>query len=246
MKSPLKMVLIALSVIVSATSCSSVDEDAVAKTPNSRRAMNVIDVMASDREAPMAKVTEDKDTRRSAGQIFFRSGDQGVYKGPLLDKDISDYVKNLAQDLIANMEQVSEQTPVAITTFALLDSDLQQTNLLGQQMSESFMHELHKFRIPVVDFKATTYIRVTESGDFLLSRDYLELNNELPVEYVLTGTLAKHQGGVMVNARILGLENRRVMASAQTFIPFYVVDALIPSNGSVESENSDSIKLSRG
>lgn len=108
------------------------------------------------------------------------------------------------------------------------------------------MHELHKFRIPVLDFKATDYIRVTGEGDFLLSRDYLDLNSSLPIEYVLTGTMAKHQGGVLVNARILGIESRAVVASAQTLIPFYVVDALIPSDGGASAGTKDGVKLSKG
>lgn len=152
----------------------------------------------------------------------------------------------MTQDLIANMEYVNDKTPIGVTHFALLDTNLQKTDLLGRQMAESFVHELHKFRVPVIDFKATEYIRITEDGDFVLSRDYLELSSSLPIEYVLTGTMTKHQGGVLVNARILGMESRAVVASAQMLVPFYVVDALIPSDGSEQNGMRDGVKLSRG
>ena len=80
----------------------------------------------------------------------------------------------------------------------------------------------------------------------MLSRDYLELSSSLPIEYVLTGTMTKHQGGVLVNARILGVESRAVVATAQMLVPFYVVDALIPSDGSHSGDMRDGVRLSRG
>lgn len=179
------------------------------------------------------------------GQPPVYSSVQGAYKGRPLSKHIGDYVRNMTQDLIGNMNKVTTQTPIAVTHFALLDSNLQETNLLGHQMAESFVHELHKFRIPIIDFKATDFVRVTANGDFLLSRDYLELETGLPLEFLLTGTLTKHQGGFLVNARILGLDSKAVVASAQTLIPFYVVDALIPSERS-NDEIREGVKVTQG
>ena len=58
--------------------------------------------------------------------------------------------------------------------------------------------------------------------------------------------MTKHQGGVLVNARILGMQSRAVVASAQMLVPFYVVAALIPSDGSEQNGMRDGVKLSRG
>lgn len=170
------------------------------------------------------------------------SSNTAVYRGQALTKHVGDYVQNMAQDLIANMEYLTDKTPIGVTNFALIDSDLQQTNILGYQLAESFMHELHKFRIPVIDFKATQYIRVTDTGDFLLSRDFLELKNTVGIDYVLTGTMTKHQGGYIVNARILGIQSKAVVASAQMLLPFYIVDALMPTNDGL----IDGVKIMKG
>ncbi|MBF7072519.1 hypothetical protein ISG33_03775 [Glaciecola sp. MH2013] len=170
----------------------------------------------------------------------------GAYKSRPLAKHIGDYVQNMAQDLVSNMEYVTERTPVAVTHFSLIDSDLKETNLLGFQIAESFAHEFHKFRMPVVEFKATQFIRVTDTGDFVLSRDFLDLASTTPIQYVLTGTMTKHQGGYIVNARMLGMESNVIVASSQMFIPFYVVDALIPSESSKSAEIVDGVRLIRG
>lgn len=170
----------------------------------------------------------------------------GAYKSRPLAKHIGDYVRNMAQDLVSNMEYVTERTPVAVTHFSLIDSDLKETNLLGYQIAESFAHEFHKFRMPVVEFKATQFIRVTDSGDFVMSRDFLDLTSTTPIQYVLTGTMTKHQGGYIVNARMLGMESNVIVASSQMFVPFYVVDALIPSESSQRTEIVDGVRLIKG
>lgn len=239
--------------LLSVSGCSMMmGEEEVAEQTPQRPAMNVIDITAADR-APVKPVESASETQPQGmdafgaiGQPPLYSSVQGAYKGRPLTKHIGDYVKNMAQDLIANMEYVNNKTPIGVTHFALLDTDLQKTDLLGRQMAESFVHELHKFRVPVIDFKATEYIRITDEGDFVLSRDYLELSSSLPIEYVLTGTMTKHQGGVLVNARILGMESRAVVATAQMLVPFYVVDALIPSDGSQQNGMRDGVRLSRG
>lgn len=218
-------------------------------TTKEQTALNIVDITNVDQAEPM-HTEEDRlmtaDNFGAPGQLPLYSSMQGAYKGRPLTKHIGDYVKNLTQDLVSNMDYVTQETPIGVTHFALLDSDLQHTNLLGRQMAESFMHEMHKFRIPVIDFKATDYIRVTEHGDFVLSRDYLELSDKAVIEYILTGTLAKHQGGYMVNARVIGMQSKAVVASAQTLVPFYVVDALMPSHEGSDDMWVDGIKLSKG
>lgn len=235
----------ALSVAMVLSGCTTMEEPQMANEP-AQPAMNVVDITASDRGPVVTSEPEEVDSFGALGQPPLYSSVQGAYKGRPLTKHIGDYVKNMTQDLVANMEYVTDKTPVGVTNFAMLDSDLQHTNLLGQQMAESFVHELHKFRIPVIDYKATDYIRVTEQGDFILSRDYLELNGSLPIEYVLTGTMTKYQGGVLVNARILGVKSRAVVATAQMLVPFYVVDALIPSDSNQRGGSRDGVKLSKG
>ncbi|KAF7774187.1 hypothetical protein PCIT_a0589 [Pseudoalteromonas citrea] len=141
-------------------------------------------------------------------------------------KNINHYVRGMMQDMAENLQYVNQKTPLAVSSFVFLDDEYDDASLLGNQLSESFMHELHHFGVSVIDFKTTDYMRVTPQGDFVFSRDYLELNEEQNFQYVLAGTLVNHQGGVLVNARIIGLMSKAVVGSAQGFIPQTVVDAL--------------------
>ncbi|MDN4503230.1 FlgO family outer membrane protein [Alteromonadaceae bacterium BrNp21-10] len=153
------------------------------------------------------------------------------------NNNINTHMRGLMQDLISNLQYINETTPVAVTSFVLLDSDFQTGNLLGNQMTESLMHELHKFGIPVVDYKSTGYIRVTEQGDFALTKDYTDLTEELPIKYLLTGTMVKHRNGYLINARFVGVKSKAIVGTAQRFIPSDIADSLISSIEDDEDSN---------
>ncbi len=152
--------------------------------------------------------------------------------------NINHYVRGLMQNMVNNLEHGSEKTPMAVASFVYLDSSYQQGTLLGNQIAESMMHELHQFGIPVIDFKTTDYLRVSPSGDFIFSRDYLDLSPNAAMQYIVAGTLVRHQKGVLVNARIVGLKSKAIVASAQTLIPQSVVSDLL------STDRVDGIELS--
>lgn len=144
-------------------------------------------------------------------------------------KNINYYVRGLMQDLVGNLQYVNNTTPVAVSSFVMLDSDYNDSNLLGIQIAESLIHEVHKFGIPVIDFKATGYIRITEQGDFAFSKDYQDFSGEMAARYIVGGTMLKHTHGYLINARIVGVQSQAVVASAQSFIPDDVASAIIQS-----------------
>ncbi|RVT45431.1 hypothetical protein EMM73_13280 [Rheinheimera sediminis] len=144
---------------------------------------------------------------------------------------VNHYVQSLMHDLAANLEVLSTTFNLGVTSFVYLDSDYQQGDLLGNQLAEAFMHEATQFGMAVTDFKTTDYIRVTPTGDFTFSRDFLELTQQYPISVVLGGTLVRHQGGVIVNARMVNVNDKKVVASAQAFIPQQVVQGLKGTQG---------------
>ena len=147
--------------------------------------------------------------------------------------NINHYAKGLMQDLVANLQYVNSTTPLAVVSFVMLDSDYNQSSLLGNQIAESLIHETHKFGIPVIDYKTTGFVRITEQGDFAFTKDYKELPGDMAAKYILGGTMLKHKEGYLINARIVGLKSKEVVASAQHFIPNEIVKDLI--GGSIQN-----------
>lgn len=138
-------------------------------------------------------------------------------------KNINHYARGIMQSLLSNLQYVGPATPVAVANFVDLSGDFNSSSLIGKQLSEAFMHEVHKLGIPVVDYKLTDYIRVTDNGDLAMSKDFLELSGDIPIRYVLTGTLVEDGDATLVNARIVGIESKAIVASAQGVLPNDVV-----------------------
>mgnify|MGYP000082528531 CR=1 FL=1 len=141
--------------------------------------------------------------------------------------NISDYVEAMSLRLVKNMRYVTDKTPIAITSFVPIDSNLEQTNLFGNHLAEGFQHNMQNLGLSVIDYKATGTIRVTQTGDFAFSRDIDELRHDHPIEFILTGTFTHKEEGVEVYARVIGVESRAVVASSQGLIPRAVAEQLI-------------------
>ncbi|MGB1199482.1 MAG: FlgO family outer membrane protein [Thalassotalea sp.] len=219
----MKKLLTTLCIAVTLAACSSTEE--LEYSDNSTM------VPASDDQ----KVNSINNSASSANTEVFQfpqsninnKTDEEVFQGPALTKNINFYIRGLMQDLVSNLQYINSHTSVAVTSFTDLDSNLEVSSLLGNQIAESLMHEIHKAGIPVLDYKVTDYLRVTEAGDFIMSRNFNELSDNIPIRYVFTGNLVKHQGGYLVNARVVGMKSKAVVASAQSFIPASVAKAIL-------------------
>ncbi|GLX82713.1 FlgO family outer membrane protein [Thalassotalea eurytherma] len=157
---------------------------------------------------------------------------------------INDVVKVMADNLVKSSDYVSPSTPLAVASFVNLD-DLESTHWLGNQLSESLIYELQHHGLKVVDFKTTGNIRVTKTGDFVQSRDWQQLPSRQIIDYIVTGTMAKQDGGVMVNARIIGMKSHIVVATSQAYIPDWVVGEQISKQQNVKLINGKLVRESQ-
>jgi len=149
-----------------------------------------------------------------------------TYRPMYTHKLLSDYTEQLTMKLVENMRYVTDKSPVAVASFVDLDNNLNTTNIFGNQLAESFITELQEFGLSVVDYKNTGKIEVTPTGDYNFSRNDHDLKGKTHIEYVLSGTLTYNNRGVIVNARLIGIDTNIVVASAKGFIPNFVVESL--------------------
>lgn len=150
---------------------------------------------------------------------------------------INDVVKGLAFQMLASSSFVNAKTPVAVASFVDL-KDLETTNWLGNQLAESFVHELQRHGLVVIDYKTTGHIRVTKTGDYVFSRDWQELPERQIIDYVVSGTMVEQENGILVNARMIGIQSKVIVATAQSFIPSWVLGD--------EMSHSEKVKMKDG
>lgn len=141
-------------------------------------------------------------------------------------KLLNDYASQLAMELMDNANQLKRQELIGVASFVRLNKNLQEPTILGNQMAEYLMTELQDFGLAVVDFKLANALTVTPYGDIAMSRKGRELANTVAMDHIVTGTITEHPRGVNLNARMISVENKRIVASASLFIPAFVVTSL--------------------
>ncbi|MBH0078526.1 FlgO family outer membrane protein [Pseudoalteromonas sp. NZS11] len=142
-------------------------------------------------------------------------------------KTLANYVEQMALDLVDTLEFESDTDTninIAVTTLVDLDSSLTKSNQLGNQISETLIHQLQKFGYGVVDFKTTQTIDVNSRGDFAFSRDIEKLSEEQMASHVLAGTLIYRSDAVVVNTRVINAHTKKIVASSRKLIPIYVLN----------------------
>lgn len=151
------------------------------------------------------------------------------------------FIDSMTDDIIDSNASISSQTPIAITSFVELQN-LNTTNWLGNAVSEGFIYQLQRRGFKVVDYKTTGAIQVTKEGDFAFSRDWKTLAPEQDVQFVLTGTMLRQEGGVLVNARVVSMQSRIVVATAQGFLPVDRIGRDLDTLNSIRSEDGAIIR----
>lgn len=143
--------------------------------------------------------------------------DTVVARPQQVDANLMTHVRALAQQLTRDSRYINSSTPLAVTSFVGLD-DLESTNELGNQLAELLTVEMHRLGWTLIDYKLTGAIDVTEQGDYALTRDFERLQHRHPIEYLLTGVMIEQPEGIQLTARIVGLQSRAIVASAQRFV----------------------------
>lgn len=128
------------------------------------------------------------------------------------------FIEGLAKELLNTNNYLTSETPLAVVSFVDVEK-MDETNWLGNTITEGMIYQMQRQGFTVIDYKNTGAIRVTPKGDFTLSRDWNDLVKEQEIDYVLTGTMLRQGGGLLINARVLGMKSRIVVASAQGFLP---------------------------
>ena len=155
-----------------------------------------------------------------------------VYQAGMPDNQVSrqdplrTYLHELVVKLTDNMRDLTTENTLAVTSFVYLNSDLQSADLLGQHMAEHLGSLFHEFGANVIDVKTLDFVRVTEFGDFSFSRDFTELRHDLPIDYVLGGTLVNTGNGMVIHSKVIDIKTKQVTASASIQVPSHLVEEL--------------------
>jgi TolB-like protein len=160
-----------------------------------------------------------------------------LFRPSFSHKSLADYAGQLSMQLLRNSSGMKKDDLIGVASFVRLDRSLQQTNILGNQLAEYFISEIQQFGLAVIDFKMTGGVNVSSRGDFVFSRDSLALAKDLRMDHMVSGTMIDKPKGVQINARIISIDNKRVVSSASVLIPHFIAQSLRPDYISMVNEH---------
>jgi TolB-like protein len=139
-------------------------------------------------------------------------------------KRIGNYTSKLAYDLLKNLRGTVLDTPIAVSSFVEFNLKSKNSSKLGMLISEHLLGQMLNQHIPVVDIRLMDALQVNNKGIFAFQPDMDGYFYSESVKYVLAGYLTQHNHGLIINARIIQFDNKHVVSSATTLIPYYVAD----------------------
>ncbi|MFP2770630.1 FlgO family outer membrane protein [Oceanisphaera sp. KMM 10153] len=143
---------------------------------------------------------------------------------------LQQHISALAYRLVSSAHQLNDRAGIAVSGF-VDQQDYRTQDDFGRLLSETMMFQLNQYGLRVVDFKTLPFIRITPDGDVSTSRDYRQLSSRIGARYLLHGTVSETTGGRLINARLVSMGDNSLVASAQQFIPEYLVASAIRARG---------------
>ena len=135
----------------------------------------------------------------------------------------------LANELFADLRP-SRQARYAVAGFVPVDTLM----MLGHQLEQGMITEATKRGFTTQEFKLSNDIIVNDESDRVLTRNIDQLSDIERVDIYITGTLVYQQSGAVVNARIINVRNKDVVAAATRFFPaeiFWEEERVTSRNG---------------
>jgi TolB-like protein len=143
---------------------------------------------------------------------------------------VSEYIEQIASQLMSNIATDVGHAVVGVTSFVDFNNDLATLTPLGNRVAEHFYTNLFQQGFTVADYKVRNQVSVTSTGDFVFSRNVNKLDSADTMTHVLTGTIMYQQTGLLINARIVNFDTKWVVSTASGFIPYFVLDKVVPAS----------------
>jgi TolB-like protein len=158
------------------------------------------------------------------------------------------YTFRLAQELFANLSADRQYRYavagfVPVTTMQMNLDEQGPLMLLGHQLEQGMMTEAVRRGFVAQDYKASNAIIMSDLYERALSRDLQHLSALQNIDYYITGTITAQQHGAIVNARVINVRNKDVVAAATSFFPadlFWQQEQVTLRNGQLYRSNPQS------
>jgi hypothetical protein len=136
------------------------------------------------------------------GFIWLPAPSKGMASGQADARELKLKIRELAEQLIANMDPGMRHS-VALPTSFVNQENFSQSSPLGRFIAEQMFYECNQRNFPVREYRMDSFITVGEEGEFLLSRSPKKIAAKTAGTVFVVGTYLVDRQAVFVNARLV-------------------------------------------
>jgi TolB-like protein len=141
------------------------------------------------------------------------------------------YTERLARQLFAQLDdsplwltrpQIAVSSFLPATALSLQDANSEQRDF-ANQLSESMLAHSREFGYAVYEYRLSNEVLLAGEYEQALSRQLSDINRKGSANTLLTGTYTLQQDAVIVNARLIHIPSKQVLAAVTDYIPANVL-----------------------
>ncbi|OMH34043.1 hypothetical protein BGP75_12265 [Motiliproteus sp. MSK22-1] len=134
---------------------------------------------------------------------------------------------------IALKKRGIKRLPITIAPFVDLSAPDRKRNL-GNELAEGFFHEMQTRGFNLIDHKAIPF---SKTGKKAVGSGLADYYRKHRISYVLSGTYIVNSDGILINARVLDVITRQVVATGQSQLASRDLEGGLPGYNPLDSRD---------
>lgn len=152
-----------------------------------------------------------------SGQPEINRNDITQFQGLRSGVSLRDYADTIAMKL---HEQYTPFKGVTVASFVNYDAALNNTHALGNQLTENLKTALTQVGYPVVEVNLAEQVEITETGNFVLTRN----SKHSEFEFVVVGTMTHRNDGLEIDTKLVRAKSKKTYAAVSLTIPAFLFE----------------------
>lgn len=166
--------------------------------------------LQTDSEHPLRTATSVQTTSQIIPEPTFHTHSQ-----------FEDYTDSIAAQIMIRATADLKTDLMAVTSFGYRARDDEDNHQLSYQLSQSIGQQLQPYGIRVINAYQTTDLEYLDATGLLLNDDAKSSLNALGAKTALTGVITSNERGLLIQVKVLDINSKEMISSANRFIPYY-------------------------
>jgi len=133
---------------------------------------------------------------------------------------LSEYTEQMVYQLNKKVSGRNFERTIIVPPFSALSSISSSNPHLAIDLAEAFIIDMQNIGLPTAELLVAN-TSTDYQADYLIYLEEASASDD--IGYIVKGTMRETKNGVMIYARIIEIDSRKVIASTSKLLPFYLI-----------------------